>query len=154
MVYTKRMAKKSKKTLQKNLKKYTQKYLKNGKLAALIAALVVIIIAVVIMTRQRADEDTSQPSIFRNGELVTVEGTYVCLPHKDTTGPQTDECALGIRTDDNRYYGLQVLSDGYNELTGLKSGDRLEVKGTFQKRDSIYQSSGVIITDSLKPIAE
>lgn len=28
---------------------------------------------------------------------VTVEGTFICLPHKDTGGPQTTECAYGIK---------------------------------------------------------
>lgn len=37
---------------------------------------------------------------------VTLSGTYECLPHLDTTGPQTMECAFGIRTDDGEYYAV------------------------------------------------
>jgi len=36
----------------------------------------------------------------------TLAGTFVCLPHKGD-GPQTLECAYGLRTDDGRYYALQ-----------------------------------------------
>lgn len=37
---------------------------------------------------------------------VTLSGTYVCLPHIDTEGPQTEECALGMHADDGKYYAL------------------------------------------------
>lgn len=151
MVYTKHMARKSKKAAPLNFKKN----LRNTKIITPAAALIIFaVVAIAIAWPARKENSSERTPIFRNGEIVTVEGTYVCLPHKDTTGPQTDECALGIKTDDNRYYGLQVLSDGYDALSGLSSGDRLEARGTFQKRDSIYQSSGVIITDTLKPIKE
>lgn len=40
---------------------------------------------------------------------VSVSGTLACLPHKNT-GPQTLECAIGLRTDDGRYYSLKGLS--------------------------------------------
>lgn len=37
---------------------------------------------------------------------VTLTGKQVCLPHRDTTGPQTLECAIGMQTTDGKYYGL------------------------------------------------
>lgn len=33
----------------------------------------------------------------------TITGTWECLPHKDTTGPQTMECAFGIAVDGTHY---------------------------------------------------
>jgi hypothetical protein len=36
----------------------------------------------------------------------TLTGTQVCLPHADTSGPQTMECALGMQTDVGEYYAL------------------------------------------------
>jgi hypothetical protein len=39
-------------------------------------------------------------------EDVTLSGTFKCLPHKDTTGPQTEECAFGFTTDDGINYAL------------------------------------------------
>lgn len=39
-------------------------------------------------------------------QTVTLSGTYVCLPHADTTGPQTDECKFGFKTDDGDYYAV------------------------------------------------
>lgn len=37
---------------------------------------------------------------------VVLTGTFVCLPHKDTTGPQTEECAFGIKTDAGVHYAV------------------------------------------------
>lgn len=36
----------------------------------------------------------------------TLSGVQMCLPHKDTSGPQTLECAIGIKTDAGEYYAL------------------------------------------------
>ena len=151
MVYTKHMAKKSKKLFQKNVKKYLRQFKIIGPATALI---ILAVVALAIAWSSRDTEGTDPVQVYRNGETVTVEGTYVCLPHKDVSGPQTLECALGIKTDDDRYFGIQVLSDGYKQLSKLKTGDRFEVRGTFQKRESIYQSMGVIVTSSLKPVKE
>lgn len=60
----------------------------------------------------------------------TLEGEYVCLPHKNTEGPQTDECATGLRTEADEYYAL--------DLTQVS-----EVVGTFSLGDSI-SASGLI----------
>jgi hypothetical protein len=39
-------------------------------------------------------------------QRATLSGTYLCLPHVNTDGPQTLECAFGIKTDDGTYYAL------------------------------------------------
>jgi hypothetical protein len=36
----------------------------------------------------------------------TIVGTWECLPHKDATGPQTTECAFGIKTSDGAHYAV------------------------------------------------
>ncbi len=61
---------------------------------------------------------------------VTLEGTHVCLPHKDASGPQTLECALGIVTDDGTYYALDF---GYLPQTPLNlvSGARMSARGVI-----------------------
>ncbi len=41
-------------------------------------------------------------------ETVTLTGTQVCLPHKDTSGPQTLECAIGMQTTAGNYYALDL----------------------------------------------
>jgi hypothetical protein len=41
---------------------------------------------------------------------LTLTGTYLCLPHRDTSGPQTLECALGLQTDNGDYYAIGLFS--------------------------------------------
>ncbi len=58
----------------------------------------------------------------------TLTGEQVCLPHTDTSGPQTMECALGIKTDAGEYYALdlQMLSQPAPDLA---TGDRFTATG-------------------------
>lgn len=37
-----------------------------------------------------------------------ITGTWECLPHKDTTGPQTTECAFGIAADQGGHYAVDT----------------------------------------------
>jgi hypothetical protein len=60
----------------------------------------------------------------------TLSGEYTCLPHKDTKGPQTLECALGIKADEGAYYALDVqgkFDTGY--YIDVPSGTRIQVTG-------------------------
>jgi hypothetical protein len=58
----------------------------------------------------------------------TLSGEFLCLPHVDTAGPQTDECAFGIRTDAGEYYALDfaLMSQMAPELT---PGERFSASG-------------------------
>ncbi|HET8581181.1 MAG TPA: MliC family protein [Candidatus Paceibacterota bacterium] len=78
---------------------------------------------------------------------ITVSGTFVCLPHKDTSGPQTDECAFGIKDAQGRYFAL--MSTDPASIGTLAGGAHITVDGTFAPRsDPKYQDLGVItVTD-------
>ncbi len=39
-------------------------------------------------------------------QTVVLSGTYECLPHRDTSGPTTMECAFGFKTDDGVHYAV------------------------------------------------
>jgi hypothetical protein len=56
-----------------------------------------------------------------------LEGEYVCLPHKDTEGPQTDECAAGLKTVTDEYYALDLAQA--EDLGSLTLGDRVSATG-------------------------
>ena len=60
---------------------------------------------------------------------VTLEGRYVCLPHAETDGPQTLECALGIRTDDGKHYALDL--QGVGGTGDVQTEGRIRVTGSF-----------------------
>lgn len=87
-------------------------------------------------------------------QRITATGIYTCLPHKDTSGPQTLECATGIKAQEG-YYGLNfVLSS--QTIPELKTGDKITVSGVFSPAGSStlsnlnkYDILGVIaVTDS------
>lgn len=59
----------------------------------------------------------------------TLRGTYVCLPHRDTSGPQTMECAFGLQTEVGEYYALDFGEDG--DMTQFKSGEEAFLTGTI-----------------------
>jgi hypothetical protein len=83
----------------------------------------------------------------------TLTGIYVCLPHKDTEGPQTLECAFGLKTDGGSYYGLDF---GQTQPTNISMGDRITVKGMITPVEALsaiqkYPIEGVVrVTDVSK----
>lgn len=74
---------------------------------------------------------------------ITVKGELGCLPHRDSDGPKTLECAQGIKTASGDYYAVSGVIDGRN-----KDG-HVEVTGELQptQRGSKYQSAGTIVVE-------
>lgn len=64
-------------------------------------------------------------------EQVVFEGEVVCLPHRDTSGPTTLECAYGVKTDDGKYYGLDGESLPTEKQGGYEVGQRVAFEGTL-----------------------
>jgi len=76
------------------------------------------------------------------GGDITVSGEVVCLSPKDTGGPQTTECAYGIKTDTGSY-GLGGSSSSY--LLTLTDGERVTVRGkVMPAQESKYDIVGII----------
>ncbi len=76
---------------------------------------------------------------------MVLEGKAVCLPHKNAgDGPQTLECAIGIKTDDGAYYG--VSGDKNNDLGSLAGSEkRVRISGVIEKStDTIYNITELI----------
>jgi hypothetical protein len=84
----------------------------------------------------------------------TLEGTAVCLPHKDTDGPQTLECAIGIKTIDGTYYGIS--GDKERKLSDIAGSDqKIRVTGTVENvNHSIYNITQLISVKSVEEITE
>lgn len=76
---------------------------------------------------------------------ISIEGTMVCLPHRDTEGPQTLECALGLQDDTGRYFALKDTDPSYGNVSGVGVDMRVTVEGAFKLHlGSKYQDVGVI----------
>lgn len=70
----------------------------------------------------------------RRAELA---GTTVCLPHRDTSGPQTMECAFGIRTDDGVHYALDLSVLQTDVLFDFPTHERVVLEGSLVPLDDI-----------------
>lgn len=81
---------------------------------------------------------------------VTLEGVAVCLPHKDTDGPQTLECAVGIKTDDGTYYGIS--GDTSNKLASEAGSDRrVKISGNIEpSTDTPYNITQLIAVSKIE----
>ncbi len=103
------------------------------------------------ITDTHTDTDGFAPDL--TGEAVTLTGTFMCLLHRDTEGPQTEECALGMKLDDGTYYAVADGSADYSLVMGASSGDKITVGGFLKKEESDhYQSSGTVTITSLEVI--
>jgi hypothetical protein len=133
----------------------------------LIGLIALAVIAFFVFRHKGTDFQNNQPNGMVNGETaannqkVVLEGQVVCLPHRNTTGPTTMECAYGLKADDGKYYGL--------DNTGLPSttppeydvGDRLSVEGTLVPQDQIpsnfwqtYNVSGLMAMEAFWKFTE
>ncbi len=82
---------------------------------------------------------------------IVIRGYQTCLPHRNTDGPQTLECAFGFMDVNGTYYSLIDTDPEYRNVSG-SFGDGsplLEMTGTFEpKEDEKYKSIGIIyVTD-------
>jgi hypothetical protein len=84
-------------------------------------------------------------NIAGSDQAVTLNGTVVCLLHKNTDGPQTLECAIGLKTDDGKYYSLRSDVPDSALASAAGSDRKVQITGTLKKEPSMmYQSEGII----------
>lgn len=85
-----------------------------------------------------------------SAENLSYEGSFACLPHKETNGPVTMECAFGLLTDDGTYYALD-LSAVTDEFTQMGGKSRIRVDGAMMPVETLssdrwskYNIKGII----------
>ncbi len=87
----------------------------------------------------------------------TLTGEVVCLPHTETSGPTTQECAMGLRTDTDEHYALD-LSLMSQQADPLEIGERISANGMITPLEMLstdywrrYDIDGIFsVTDSLE----
>ena len=97
---------------------------------------------------EKINNPTEQPSADNQ---TTIEGQIDCLPHRETAGGVTLECAIGLRGIDNKYYGLRGL-DQQDLISGsLEAGQNVIVTGVLiSSQDSKYDTVGTIEVASVE----
>lgn len=107
-------------------------------LGATLAVFAAVVIAVFILHPAKA------PSAPAKGTL-DISGTIMCLPHKNTDGPQTMECAYGLKDEKGTYYGLRDTDPAYRNISGVPMNVHVRVSGEFKPETSdVYPTVGTI----------
>lgn len=91
-------------------------------------------------------------SLPANNSTVAIKGEIVCLPHKDTSGAQTMECAYGLLSE-GVYYSLAGTPEDNSLVSKVTTGDKVLVTGQFTiKDDKVYDIKGVISVTALEKL--
>jgi len=114
-----------------NLKNMAAKLKQKTLLLLAIAVLATLTVVSLALNLSSSKQAPRIPPGSTNESMVpqraVLKGEYACLLHRDTSGPQTMECALGIKTEDGIYYALSFnLLESQNNAN---VGDRIQVEG-------------------------
>ncbi|MFA6601626.1 MAG: hypothetical protein WCT02_02075 [Candidatus Paceibacterota bacterium] len=124
----------------------------------IVIPLIVIAVCAVVYVSIRA-RSSNVASIDPTLKNVTLSGLYVCLPHANKTGPQTEECAFGIQTDDGIYYAVNFgASAGAQEQ--FQSKVHIKAEGFLVSKEALntdqwnkYDMNGIFtITKMIEPV--
>ncbi len=75
-------------------------------------------------------QEAEQPSVPNTPVRMTLSGLVTCLPHANTSGPQTLECAIGLQSDDGVYYALDLAL--LSQIPPpIDTGSRIRANGVF-----------------------
>lgn len=125
---------------------------------AAIAALIIALLGYFAYMQMSSDSITAAP-IDPTPQEMTVTGTYTCLPHADTTGPQTDECAFGLKADDGTYYAVN-FGQSADAMAQFRSGAHVTLDGFFVRKEALstdhwdkYQMEGIFTVTSRPDVA-
>ena len=98
---------------------------------------------------------TNQPDGIGGNNPTTLVGEYTCLPHKDTSGPQTMECAIGLKTHEDVYYAMDLSK--VNNGIGVDTSKRIKVTGLLTLAEALstdhwqkYNMKGIISVDAIE----
>jgi hypothetical protein len=68
------------------------------------------------------------------------DGVLVCLPHRDTSGPVTMECAYGVKTDSGTHYALRIDSIRSQSIANIAIGTKVRVSGSLVQPPQLEES--------------
>jgi len=110
---------------------YNKKSQQGNTILWVLALIAIGVIIFFVFRSDRPSTVTEQTPGVLSGQRETsvYEGEVVCLPHRDTSGPTTLECAYGVKTDDGKYYGLDGSALPTDKQGGYQVGERTAFEG-------------------------
>ncbi len=127
--------------------------------------LLLLLVPLVIVAGLLLALDARRPSPVNPGGTntqpparATIVGTITCLPHRDTSGPVTLECALGVREDSSgAHYSVDTRLMASMIWTELPTGARVRIDGVLTPIEylssdhwQIYDIVGIISATSIE----
>jgi hypothetical protein len=107
------------------------------KMVGAIAVLVVVVGGYVYMQKRGSAQLPQDAAIPKP---MTLTGTYMCLPHKDMSGPQTEECAFGIQADTGEFYAVN-FGQSADAQKKFMQNERITAEGFAQSIESLSTNS-------------
>ena len=108
----------------------------------LIIVLVALAVIAYFMFRSDRPETIVPPAgqpLGAQTQMVVLEGMVTCLPHRDTSGPVTMECAYGLKTKGGDYYGLDASNIPSEKQGGYDVGQQVSFEGVLVPQADIPQ---------------
>lgn len=114
----------------------------------IIITLLALVIAVFISGSLSAPKPEEEAlARFAEGDLVSLSGELVCLPHRDVAPgePVTLECAYGFRDETGTYYAVEDATENYSLIANVPMNEPVQIEGTYHSNtDTKYQQNGTI----------
>jgi len=90
----------------------------------------------------------------------TIVGTFTCLPHRETTGPQTMECAYGVQEDESGdHYAVNTMLMSSMNWQNIAMGVRVRIEGVMVPAESLstdmwqkYDIVGIISATTIQEL--
>lgn len=101
-----------------------------------IGSVIVLAAAAYLLFSGNYTREAVSQNLDATPQNVTLSGVYECLPHIDTSGPQTMECAFGLRTDDGTYYAVNFGDDAL-AAQQFQSGARITAEGNVVIKEAL-----------------
>lgn len=99
-----------------------------------IAGLIIVfaVVFIVIIARHH----TAPAPLDPTPKNVTMHGTFECLPHANANGPQTEECAFGLKTDEGDHYAVN-FGAGATAMQQFQSGAHITAEGFLVLKEAL-----------------
>ncbi len=106
----------------------------------------------------KTNKDSNLNNIDPTPQNVTLTGTYTCLPHLDTKGPQTMECAFGLQSKNGDYYAVNFGATA-QAMDQFRAGETITAEGFVVIKEALstdqwqkYNMKGIFtITRMISP---
>lgn len=85
------------------------------------------------------------------GAHIRITGIVGCLPHKDQTGAQSLECAMGLKDENETYYGIRDTDQENMHIRDIPGNTKVRIEGMFYPQDDErYPTVGILEIYSLQ----